>query len=42
MNEIKKPINRSRLRQVVGKEYHIMKRKYDWVFGDKKWAKVKG
>jgi vancomycin resistance protein VanW len=42
MNEIKKPINRSRLRQVVGREYYILKRKYDWVFGDKKWAKEKG
>lgn len=42
MNEIKKPIDRSRLRQIIGKEYHILKRKYDWVFGDKKWAKEKG
>ena len=38
MNEIEKPINRSRLRQILGKEYFILKRKLAWYFGDKKWA----
>lgn len=39
MQEIKKPIQRSRLRQIFGKEYYILKRRYDWIFGKKKWAK---
>ncbi len=38
MTEISKPIVRSRLRQVFGKEYFILKRKFDWIFGNKKWA----
>jgi vancomycin resistance protein VanW len=38
MNEIEKPINRSRIRQILGKEYFILKRKFDWYFGDKQWA----
>lgn len=42
MNEIKKPIDRSRLRLMVGKEYHILKRKYDWIFGGNNWSKEKG
>lgn len=41
MNEIEKPINRSRIRQILGKEYFIMKRKLDWFFGTKKWSKIK-
>jgi vancomycin resistance protein VanW len=40
MNEIQKPIKRSPLRQILGKEYFILKRKYDWLFGQKKWARV--
>ncbi|WKB82914.1 VanW family protein [Cellulophaga omnivescoria] len=42
MNEIKKPINRSRIRQLVGKEYFILKRKYHWLSSGKKWATTKG
>lgn len=42
MNEIKKPIDRSRMRLFVGKEYHILKRRYDWMFSQKKWSKEKG
>ncbi|MGB0934198.1 MAG: VanW family protein [Lishizhenia sp.] len=38
MNVIEKPKKRSRIRQVLGKEYFILKRKFDWYFGDKKWA----
>ncbi|HLW62378.1 MAG TPA: hypothetical protein VKY33_03170 [Flavobacterium sp.] len=38
MKEIEKPRHRSRLRQIIGKEYFILKRKMDWFFGDKKWA----
>jgi vancomycin resistance protein VanW len=33
MNEIEKPIERSRLRQKLGKEYFIAKRKFNWFFG---------
>ena len=36
--EIEKPKGRSQLRQILGKEYFILKRKFDWFFGDKKWA----
>ncbi len=38
MFEIQKPKNRSRFRQVLGREYYILRRKYDWSFGKKKWA----
>ena len=41
MTEIEKPIERGRLRQIFGKEYYILTRKYDWFFGDKKWANSK-
>lgn len=41
MNEIQKPINRSRLRQLLGKEYFILKRKYHWFSSGKKWATTK-
>ena len=39
MNQIEKPISRSKLRSFLGKEYYILKRKKDWWFGSKKWAK---
>ena len=39
MTNIIKPIKRSSLRQTLGKEYFILKRKYDWNFSRKKWAK---
>ncbi len=38
MNEIEKPINRNKLRQIVGKEYFIYKRKIKWLFSKEKWA----
>lgn len=38
MNEIKKPIHRSRLRQYFGKEYFILKRKWQEKFGRKSFA----
>ncbi len=41
MNEIKKPIVRNRLRQYLGKEYFIAKRKIQWIFGKQKWASKK-
>ena len=41
MTEIKKPIERSQLRQILGKEYFILKRKYDWFFSNKKWTNSK-
>lgn len=40
--EIEKPIERGRIRQMLGKEYHILKRKLKWVFGSEKWAMEKG
>ncbi len=40
MNEIVKPVNRSKTRQLLGKEYFILKRKLKWIFGKQKWAKV--
>ncbi len=39
MNQIQQPISRSKLRSFFGKEYYILKRKKDWWFGTKKWAK---
>ena len=39
LNEIEKPIKRGRLRQVLGKEYFILKRKLNWIFTDKKYSK---
>ena len=41
MTELEKPIDRSLLRQILGKEYFILKRKLNWYFGDKSWAKSK-
>lgn len=38
MNELKKPIHRSRLRQYFGKEYFILKRKLQSWFGGKSFA----
>ncbi len=38
MNTIEKPIQRSRLRQLLGKEYFIFKRKWNWFFDNKKYA----
>mgnify|MGYP005988592385 CR=1 FL=1 len=37
--KIEKPKHRSQLRRKLGKEYFILKRKYAWLFGGKKWAK---
>lgn len=41
MTEIEKPLERSRLRQIIGKEYFITKRKFNWFFGDNQWAETK-
>lgn len=38
MKQIEKPKQRNRLRQILGKEYFVLKRKKDWFFGNKKWA----
>ncbi|ADV50110.1 VanW family protein [Cellulophaga sp. E16_2] len=38
MNEIEKPKQRGQLRQLLGKEYFILKRRYHWVFTDRKYA----
>lgn len=41
MKEVVKPIKRSRIRQVLGKEYFIAKRKWEWRFGKEKYAHSK-
>jgi len=41
LNEIKQPIKRSLIRQILGKEYFILKRKWDWLFSNKKYSKNK-
>ena len=41
MQKIAKPIKRSKLRQVLGKEYFILKRRFHWLFSNKKWANSK-
>lgn len=39
MDEITKPKDRKKLRQTLGKEYYILKRKGVWYFSKTKWAK---
>lgn len=39
MNEIQQPILRSRIRQKLGKEYYIFKRRWLWISAKQKWAK---
>jgi vancomycin resistance protein VanW len=39
MTNIHKPIQRSPLRIALGKEYFILKRRMNWIFGTKSWAK---
>ena len=41
MTDIEKPIKRGIVRQFLGKEFYILKRKLNWVFGAEKWAKNK-
>jgi len=41
LNEIEKPIKRSILRQFLGKEYFILKRKLNWTFSNKQYSKHK-
>jgi len=41
MNEISKPVLRSKLRKYFGKRYYILKRKVSWYVQQKKWAKKK-
>lgn len=37
-NNVEKPKNRNWLRQILGKEYYILKRKMDWLSDKKEWA----
>lgn len=39
--EIPEPKHRGRLRRVLGKEYFILRRKWNWFFGNTKWARTK-
>lgn len=41
MTEIIQPKKRNKVRQIVGKEYFILKRKFHWIFSKKKWASTK-
>ena len=41
MNNVQKPIHRSRLRQIVGKEYFIWKRRMKWWLGSENWTEQK-
>jgi vancomycin resistance protein VanW len=42
MFEIQKPKRRKAIRKIAGKVYYRTKRKLDWTFGKKKWAKERG
>lgn len=42
MFEIKKPKNRKAIRQLIGKGYYRTKRRLNWTFGGKKWARTQG
>lgn len=42
MFEIPEPIQRSRIRQLLGREFHIARRKAHWLFGPKHWATTRG
>lgn len=39
-DSVEKPIERSRLRRLLGREFYILKRKLKWYFSDTKFAKV--
>lgn len=39
--QVEKPKKRSKLRKKLGKEYFILKRRVNWLFSKKKWAKKK-
>ena len=41
MNEVEKPIERSTLRRLCGREYYILKRKVQWHFSSTKFSKVR-
>jgi len=39
-NQIEKPKTRGRLRKFLGKEFFVLKRRAEWLFGNEKFAKV--
>lgn len=39
MDQLQKPLHRGKLRQILGKEYYIYRRKWKWIFGKVRWAK---
>lgn len=41
MRDVQKPIVRSKLRQFLGKEYYILKRRFVWFFNSENWASSK-
>src|SRR5210317_1684560 len=41
MNNVQKPIHRGKLRQIVGKEYFIWKRRMKWWLGSENWTEQK-
>ena len=38
MRIVEKPKNRGKIRQIIGREYFILKRKLDWYFGSERYA----
>ncbi len=40
LNQIKEPIKRSVLRQILGREYYILKRKFKWLTAKTQWSSI--
>jgi len=38
-DRIEKPIKRGWLRQILGREFYILKRNFNYILNNKKWAK---
>ena len=41
VNQIEKPLKRNKLRQIFGKEYFVLKRKFNWLFDNKHYSKTR-
>ena len=39
-NQIEKPKTRGRLRKFLGKEFFVLKRRAEWLFGNEKFVKI--
>lgn len=38
---MKKPIERTKIRRILGKEYYIIKRKFSWITSNTNWAQIR-